>query len=73
MVAKGEDKVNFIFACSKNINNISMNDLLKDSLTLVDGRGGGSPFLAQGGGNDNGNIDSAIDYAFMKISNTINN
>jgi alanyl-tRNA synthetase len=73
MVAKGDDKVNFIFACSKNIKNISMNDLLKDALTLVDGRGGGSPFLAQGGGNDNGNIDSAIDYAFMKINNTINN
>lgn len=73
MVAKGDNKVNFIFACSKNIKNISMNDLLKDALTLVDGRGGGSPFLAQGGGNDNGNIDSAIDYAFMKINNTINN
>ena len=73
MVAKGDEKVNFVFACSKNIKNISMNDLLKDALTLVDGRGGGSPFLAQGGGNDNGNIDSAIDYAFMKINNIINN
>lgn len=73
MVAKGDEKVNFIFACSKNIKNISMNDLLKDALTLVDGRGGGSPFLAQGGGNNNGNIDSAMDYAFMKISNTLNN
>lgn len=47
---KFEDKVNLIFASSKNINTISMNDLLKDTITLIDGRGGGSKFMAQGGG-----------------------
>ena len=47
---KNEEKANLIFAASKNINSISMNDLLKDAITLIDGRGGGSKFLAQGGG-----------------------
>lgn len=64
---KNEDKVNLIFACSKGLNNINMNNLLKDSMTLVDGRGGGSPILAQGGGKNNGNLETALNYAFTKI------
>ena len=48
-----------------------MNDLLKDSIKLVDGRGGGSSILAQGGGKDNGNVESVIDYALIKIKNIL--
>lgn len=65
---KFEDKVNLIFASSKNINTISMNDLLKDTITLIDGRGGGSKFMAQGGGKNSSNLQGAIDYALRKIS-----
>lgn len=68
---KDGEKVNFIFASSKNLKNINMNDLLKDSIKLVDGRGGGSPVLAQGGGKDNGNVESVMDYAYMKIKNIL--
>ena len=68
---KNEDKVNLVFAASSDLNYINMNNLLKDTITLVDGRGGGSNSLAQGGGKNNGNLDSAIDYAFMKIKNMI--
>lgn len=64
---KNDDKVNLVFASSKNINNISMNNILRDTMTLLDGRGGGSTFLAQGGGKNNGNLEVAIDYAFDKI------
>ncbi|CEI72875.1 alanyl-tRNA editing protein [Romboutsia hominis] len=64
---KNDDRVNLVFASSKNINNISMNNILRDTMTLLDGRGGGSTFLAQGGGNNNGNLEVAIDYAFDKI------
>ena len=64
---KLEDKANLIFACSKNIKNISMNNLLKDSIKLVDGKGGGSKVLAQGGGKNNGNLDSLFDYVKMKL------
>lgn len=67
MALKSSDKVNLVFASSANLKDISMNTILKDSITLLDGRGGGSNHLAQGGGKNNGNIDSAIDYAIMKI------
>ncbi len=44
-----------------------MNNLLKDSIILVDGKGGGNTFLAQGGGKNNGNLESLLDYALLKI------
>lgn len=71
MAIKNGDKANLIFAASKNIENIDMNSLLKDSISLIDGRGGGSKFLAQGGGKNNNNLDSLLDYAFKKVQNSI--
>ncbi|HSQ87746.1 alanyl-tRNA editing protein [Romboutsia sp.] len=68
---KYQDKVNLIFASSKDLKNVNMNNLLKDTMTLVDGRGGGSPSLAQGGGKNNGNLETALNYAFTKIEKTI--
>lgn len=65
---KNEEKANLIFAASKNINSISMSDLLKDAITLIDGRGGGSKFLAQGGGKNSSNLQGVIDYALRKVS-----
>lgn len=65
---KNEEKANLIFAASKNINSISMSDLLKDAITLIDGRGGGSNFLAQGGGKNSSNLQGVIDYALRKVS-----
>lgn len=71
MAVKNNERANLIFAASKNIKNIDMNILLKDAITLIDGRGGGSKFLAQGGGKNNNNLDSVLDYATMKIKNMI--
>ena len=65
---KSQDKVNLIFAASKNINNISMSDLLKDAISLIDGKGGGSKFMAQGGGKNFSNLQGAMDYALRKVS-----
>ena len=64
---KNKEKVNLIFVCSKNIDCINMNNILKDAITLVDGRGGGNNFLAQGGGRNNGNLESSLEYALSKI------
>ena len=61
------DKLNLLFACSKNLEQLDMNNLLKDSIKLVDGKGGGSKVLAQGGGKNNGNLDSLFDYVKMKL------
>lgn len=64
---KNEGRVNLIFNCSKGIKKVNMGDLLKDAITLIDGKGGGSPFAAQGGGKNNGNTEVAIDYAINKL------
>ena len=52
MAVKSEDKVNLLFACSKDVKEVKMNDLLKDAISLIDGKGGGSPFQAQGAGKE---------------------
>lgn len=66
-----EDRANLIFTCSKNLKDLSMNDLLKDAITLIDGKGGGSKSLAQGAGKNNSNLSSVIDYAAMKLKNML--
>lgn len=65
-----ENKVNLIYGSSKCLD-VDMNTLLKDSIKLVDGNGGGNRFLAQGGGKNNGNLESTLDYAFNKIKNLL--
>jgi alanyl-tRNA synthetase len=67
MAVKSEDKVNLIFACSKDVKDVKMNELLKDAISLIDGKGGGSPLQAQGAGKNNANLESALDYAVSKI------
>lgn len=69
---KSESMANLIFMCSKDLKLISMNDLLKDAASLIDGKGGGSSFSAQGGGKGINNLQSALDYAFSKVNNIIN-
>lgn len=62
------DKISHLsFMCSSNLQKISMNTLLKDSITLLDGRGGGTSFSAQGGGKSASNVESALEYAVMKV------
>jgi alanyl-tRNA synthetase len=68
---KSEDKANLLFMCSKDLTIISMDALLKDAITLIDGKGGGSAFSAQGGGKNNNNLDSSLDYAYSKIKSHI--
>ena len=67
-----ENKVNLIYGSSKDLD-VDMNTLLKDSIKLVDGNGGGSRFLAQGGGKNNGNIEVTLEYAFNKIKSSLSN
>lgn len=64
---KNDDRLNLLFACSKNLEKMDMNILLKDSIKLIDGKGGGSKVLAQGGGKNNSKLDSLFDYVKIKI------
>jgi alanyl-tRNA synthetase len=68
---KSEGMANLLFMCSKDLKAINMSDLLKDAISLIDGKGGGSSFSAQGGGKGINNLESAMDYAFKKVKNTI--
>lgn len=71
LAVKSEEKANLIFACTKGLKNIKVNDVLKDAISLIDGKGGGSPFMAQGAGKNNANLDGALDYAVNKIKEMI--
>ena len=68
---RDKEKCNLLFACSKNMKGLNMGALLKDSITLVDGKGGGSPLLAQGGGKNVLNLECAIDYAIRRLKENI--
>ncbi|MBW6409505.1 alanyl-tRNA editing protein [Clostridium weizhouense] len=63
------EKANLIFSCSKNLNTLNMGEILKDAISLIDGKGGGSQTLAQGAGKNNSNLDGTLDYAFNKVKN----
>lgn len=71
MAVKSQEKVNLIFACTKGIKEIKVNEILKDAISLIDGKGGGSPCMAQGAGKNNANLDGAMDYAFKKVTESL--
>ena len=65
-----DDKANLVYASSKNLG-VKINDVLKDSIKLIDGNGGGTPFMAQGGGKNNGNVENTLNYALSKLEKSI--
>lgn len=64
---KGKDKANLLFAVSKNLKEKNMGALVKETLALIDGKGGGSPLIAQGGGKNIENLEKAMEYALEKV------
>ena len=61
------DNANLLFSSSKNLEQINSGALLKDAVSLIDGRGGGSKILAQGGGKNIGNLENAMNYALRRV------
>lgn len=68
---KTVENCSLLCMCSKSLKKLNMNNLLKDAITLLDGKGGGSPFSAQGAGKSKNNLDSTVDYATNKIMREI--
>jgi alanyl-tRNA synthetase len=66
LVTENEDLLQLVFARGKNSNS-NMNKLIKEVLPLINGKGGGSESLAQGGGQKNVNGEEIIKYALNTL------
>ena len=62
-----KDTARLVFARSADAGG-DMNALMKEACTMVDGRGGGKPDLAQGGGHKVEKLDQAINAATASVS-----
>ncbi len=63
--SKAQD-AKIVFACSKNLD-INMNNLLQELIPLINGRGGGSPTIAQGGGDKVESLETLLETGRKKI------
>ena len=67
-----EEKVQFVIGVSKSISlEIKAGDIAKELSKYIDGKGGGRPDMAQGGGNAPGKIDLALSYVEEFVENKI--
>jgi len=64
---KNEDKVQMIFTRAKDLEGISMVNILKKSISLINGRGGGNEFTAQGGGLNADKLNEALEFAYGEV------
>ena len=67
------DKVQFVIGVSKSIiGQIKAGDIAKELSGYIDGKGGGRPDMAQGGGNNAANIEQSLSKIEKFIINNIN-
>ncbi len=64
---QNDDKVHLLFSRSRDLKSIDMNKILKETISPIDGRGGGNEISAQGGAKITENILPALDLALQSI------
>ena len=64
---KEEDSTKLVYSRSKNLDALSMKDLFAEAIGKLDGRGGGSPASAQGGGKHPEKLGLVIDESMDKL------
>ncbi|MFN3604832.1 MAG: alanine--tRNA ligase [Leptonema sp. (in: bacteria)] len=71
--SKNQNQGILLFTCTKLAveNGIDCNELMKGSVQLIKGRGGGKKDMAQGGGTEVENIELAIQKAIEKIQSKL--
>ena len=62
------ENAQMIFTRSADVN-IKINELFKEVLPLINGKGGGNPQSAQGGGPDISNLESALESGYIILKN----
>ena len=67
--SRDEGTARLVFAKSED-NEGDMNVLMREACALVDGRGGGRPDMAQGGGKNVEKLDEAIEQAALTLGKT---
>lgn len=63
---KNKEKANIIFTCSNKITSVNMGEILKENIKIINGRGGGSEFLAQGAG-ESKNLWNFLDEVYTRL------
>ncbi|SCX95686.1 alanyl-tRNA synthetase [Alkaliphilus peptidifermentans DSM 18978] len=66
LLAARNDKAQVVFTRSKELK-IDINQLFKEVISLIDGKGGGSEVTAQGGGSNISNLEGLMDAAVLKL------
>lgn len=61
------ERAHLVFHCAKDVH-INMGQILKEVLSLIDGKGGGSEYAAQGSGSKAERLEQAVQRAVEKIS-----
>ncbi|MFY0545419.1 alanyl-tRNA editing protein [Brevibacillus sp. H7] len=62
LLAVQNEKLQLVFARGEAVG-VAMNQLLKETLPLIDGKGGGNPAIAQGGGNNSRSGGEVLSHA----------
>jgi alanyl-tRNA synthetase len=65
--SRDQDLARLVFARAEDAPG-DMNALMRDACTLLDGRGGGKPDLAQGGGKNVSKLDEALEKASRTLA-----
>lgn len=65
-INNNNNKTNILFSCSKDLEQVNMGKLLKESIKEINGKGGGSKILAQGSG-ENIEIEKYLNNIKNKI------
>lgn len=65
--SRGHDTARLVFARSADASG-DMNTLMREACALLDGRGGGRPDMAQGGGKNVGKIEDALTHALTLLN-----
>ena len=72
VAGSNEGKVTLIAGVSKDLQDLlAAGELIKEIAPLVDGRGGGKPDLAQGGGTKSAGIDDVFEATYQWVENAL--